>query len=184
MKIYTRKGDEGKTGLFGGARIDKDDVQIEAYGTVDELNSWIGIVIDQIDIDNVKQYLIKVQSQLFAFGSVLATAQGKSMPIAIPGTDAIDEMEKQIDAMEDQLPELKNFVLPSGYFQSSFTHVARCVCRRAERRIVSLSRIFEMDPILIQYFNRLSDYLFVLARYLSFRKGVVDVLWDPEHIKK
>lgn len=183
MKIYTKKGDTGTTGLFGGNRLDKNDIRIDAYGTVDELNSFLGVVLDSCNIPESAAFLGRIQHWLFAYGSVLATAPGSKLFIDQPGEDAIIELEQAIDAMESELPPLKHFILPSGYLPASHTHVARCVCRRAERLIVGLSQRDEVDPVLLKFFNRLSDYLFVLSRFLMYRNERSEIAWIPEHKK-
>lgn len=178
MKIYTKTGDKGTTALFGGKRVSKADLRIEAYGTVDELNSTIGVIIDSIDNESIKSDLLQIQNWLFTYGAYLATVPGKDPGIPLPEEQTAAWMEERIDAMEEQLPALKNFILPSGYLPSSFTHVARCVCRRAERRIVALQDGELADDSILIFFNRLSDYLFSLSRYISFLKGVPDQLWS------
>lgn len=181
MKIYTKTGDKGTTALFGGKRVNKDDLRIEAYGTVDELNSSIGLIIDSISLEQIKNDLLQIQNWLFTYGAFLATAPGKSPGISLPEVTTAQWIETKIDEMEDQLPALQNFILPSGYLPSSFTHLARCICRRAERRIVALKHQDEIDDSVLIFFNRLSDYLFSLARYISFQAGVPDQVWSVRH---
>lgn len=180
MKIYTKKGDTGTTGLIGGTRILKSSLRIEAYGTIDELNSFIGIVRDQQISEEYKKQLIEIQDRLFTIGSSLASDPEKSN-MKIPDLHSTDSelLEKWMDAMDTELPEMKNFVLPGGHSTVSFCHVARCICRRAERIIVDLHQHeFVADQIIV-YINRLSDYLFVLSRKLSLDLGAVEQPWKP-----
>lgn len=183
MKIYTKKGDKGMTSLFGGKMMPKNALRIDAYGTVDELNSSVGLVIDSSDDDDIKGQLSEVQHWLFAYGAMLATPPDGKLFIESPGLVAIHKLESYIDQMEEQLPPLRHFILPSGYLPTSFAHLARCICRRAERCIVGLNDEEQLDETLITFFNRLSDYLFVLARFLSFKRGIEDVAWIPDHKK-
>ncbi len=178
MKIYTKNGDKGTTSLFGGKRVSKADVRIDAYGTVDELNSWIGVVRDQeINIAR-KDILVHIQDRLFTIGSSLATEPGNTK-VKIPALSENDvlRLEKEIDAMEAELPPLKSFILPGGHLSVSFGHVARTTCRRAERIAISLSENEAVDPLVIRYLNRLSDYLFVLARKTAHELGAEETPW-------
>lgn len=186
MKIYTKTGDKGYTSLIGGGRVPKFDLRIESYGNVDELNSYIGLVSDQ-DIDqHYKMILKKVQNCLFIIGSILATDPDK---INLPGKKEIfipelhpedtDILEKEIDSMTEKLPQLKHFILPGGNTAVSFCHVARCVCRRAERSVVHLAEGNDVDEKVIIYLNRLSDYLFVLARMLCLDNKIAENQWIP-----
>jgi cob(I)alamin adenosyltransferase len=178
-KIYTKTGDDGTTGLFGGARLPKDDIRIEAYGTVDELNSVIGLLMASIPDRQIDQLLQTIQSRLFTVGANLASQPGKDMITP----DLLDEdvklIEVSIDKMQETLPELKHFIMPGGSSSVSAAHLARTVCRRAERRCVTLSRSSDVEPIIILYLNRLSDFFFVLARWLGAREGVEEVKWIP-----
>ena len=178
MKVYTKTGDKGKTSLFGGKRDSKHDIRIDAYGTVDELNSYIGLIRDQ-DIDPKSiTTLIEVQDRLFTLGSILATEPGNTKvktPKLIP--EDIELLESEIDQMNEHLPEMRSFVLPGGHTTVSYCHITRCVCRRAERLISHLSENEEIDPLVLQYLNRLSDYLFVLARKIVVDKAVKEVEW-------
>jgi len=182
MKIYTRTGDDGTTGLIGGSRVKKHNIRLESYGTIDELNSYIG-VIRSIQTDMYTDRVLEtIQNKLFVIGANLATDESidlikKQLPCK--KTD-IELLEKEMDDMNNRLPELRNFILPGGSQASSFCHVARTVCRRAERRIVELSENHEVDPILIKFINRLSDYLFVLSRYLNIAQKSPEILWNPE----
>ena len=177
FKIYTKTGDKGETSLFGGQRLPKSHLRIESYGTVDELNSYIGLVRDHIEEAELRELLKSIQDRLFALGANLASDPSKSMTVPDILVSDIELLEKEIDRMNEKLPELKNFILPGGHPVVSYTHVARCVCRRAERLVVALSLDGEVDSILIQYLNRLSDYLFVLARYLGMLLGAEEVTW-------
>lgn len=181
MKIYTKTGDKGETALFGGKRVPKDHPRIEAYGTVDELNSWIGLIRFRPINTHYQSILAEVQDRLFTVGSMLASDPEKVHKLKIPEvieTD-IELLEKEIDQMNDEIPPLKAFVLPGGNDEVSFCHIARCVCRRAERLAVNLADSEQVDIILIKYLNRLSDYLFVLARKLSYDFQVPETEWKP-----
>lgn len=181
MKIYTKSGDKGETSLFGGERVKKNHLSIHAYGTVDELNSWIGLIKDTID-DKYNPFLIKVQEQLFTIGSYLATGDNKKMMAHLPklSDSPVIELEKSIDVMQEALPEMKNFILPGGHSISSYCHLARCVCRRAERLTIETSEIQNVNPFIITYLNRLSDYLFVLARKVLFDLNIPEQPWLPK----
>jgi cob(I)alamin adenosyltransferase len=180
MKIYTKTGDEGLTSLIGGTRVPKYDLRIESYGTVDELNSYIGMIRDH-DIDNSQKDILKeIQDRLFTIGAALASDPEKSkMKIPDLHLSDITFLENQIDEMNLILPELKHFILPGGSPVVSFCHVSRCVCRRAERIIVHLKSESFVDEKVIVYLNRLSDYLFVLARKLCFDRNVPENQWFP-----
>lgn len=187
MKVYTKTGDTGTTALFGGTRVPKHHIRIESYGTVDELNSHIGLIRDQEINSHYKDVLIEVQDRLFTVGAILATPPEKEtlkngekrlQNLGILETD-IDYLEKEIDAMEDSLPQMTHFVLPGGHTTVSYCHIARCVCRRSERLAVHLNDIEPTDELVIKYLNRLSDYLFVLARKLSFDLKADEVQWIP-----
>ncbi|WP_395626542.1 cob(I)yrinic acid a,c-diamide adenosyltransferase [Daejeonella sp.] len=180
MKIYTKTGDEGLTSLIGGTRVPKYDLRIESYGTVDELNSYIGMIRDH-DIDaSQKDILKEIQDRLFTIGAALASDPEKSkMKIPDLHLSDITFLENQIDEMNLILPELKHFILPGGSPVVSFCHVSRCVCRRAERIIVHLKAESFVDEKVVVYLNRLSDYLFVLARKLCFDRNVPENQWFP-----
>lgn len=180
MKIYTKTGDEGLTSLIGGTRVPKYDLRIESYGTVDELNSYIGMIRDH-DIDaSQKDVLKEIQDRLFTIGAALASDPEKSkMKIPDLHLSDITFLENQIDEMNLVLPELKHFILPGGSPVVSFCHVSRCVCRRAERIIVHLKSESFVDEKVVVYLNRLSDYLFVLARKLCFDRNVPENQWFP-----
>ena len=187
MKVYTKTGDTGTTALFGGTRVPKHHIRIESYGTVDELNSHIGLIRDQEMNQLYKNVLIEVQDRLFTVGAILATppeketlknGQKRLQNLGIQESD-IEYLENQIDVMEESLPQMTHFVLPGGHTTVSYCHIARCVCRRAERLAVHLNDIEPTDELVIKYLNRLSDYLFVLARKLSFDLNADEVQWIP-----
>jgi len=180
MKVYTKKGDTGKTGLIGGTRILKSSLRIEAYGTVDELNSFIGLIRDQeIDVIN-KTQLIEIQDRLFTIGSALAADPEKSkMKLPDLHDSDIALLEQWMDEMDATLEPMKFFVLPGGHTTVSFCHVARCVCRRAERIVVDLNQSEFVASLVIMYLNRLSDYLFVLGRKLSADLAIEEQPWKP-----
>ncbi len=190
MKVYTKTGDKGTTALFGGTRVPKHHIRIESYGTIDELNSYIGLIRDQ-DISNLyKEILIKIQHDLFTAGAILATDPEKAIlkngkeRLNIPKIKEgdIELLENEIDRMEDSLPPMTHFVLPGGHTTVSYCHIARCVCRRAERLSVQLNETEAVDEGVLKYLNRLSDYLFVLARKLTFDLQAEEVKWIPEKL--
>lgn len=180
MKIYTKTGDSGETSLIGGTRVPKYHSRIEAYGTVDELNSWIGLLRDQPVGDHSVRILMEVQEILFTIGSNLARDPQK-MKMKLPEIleDDVLMLEKEIDLMNDDLPELRSFILPGGHPAVSYTHIARCVCRRAERLTVHINETEPVNPLIIKYLNRLSDYLFTLARYFAQLLHVPESPWQP-----
>lgn len=180
MKIYTRTGDKGETSLIGGTRVPKFHLRIECYGTVDELNSYIGLIQCQ-DIDpRAKQLLKEIQDRLFTIGSSLAADPEKSrMKIPDLHAEDITLLEQEMDQMNEILPDLKNFILPGGNTVVSYCHIARCICRRAERLTVQLSTESEVDNQVMIYLNRLSDYLFVLGRKLGFDANADENVWLP-----
>ena len=182
IKIYTKTGDLGKTSLIGGTKVPKSHIRIDTYGTVDELNSWIGVVSDYTPDEHIKAVLKEIQDRLFTVGSSLACDPEKEPLMKIPDLKEsdIEFLEKEMDAMNEELPAMKFFVLPGGHLAISQSHVARCVCRRAERCCVNMQEqdIF-VDPLVIKYLNRLSDYLFVLSRYLGHQMGVAEIPWKP-----
>jgi cob(I)alamin adenosyltransferase len=180
MKVYTKTGDKGQTSLFGGKRVPKHDIRIDAYGTVDELNSYIGLIRDQNIDENSITILIEIQDRLFTLGSILATEPGNTK-VKVPQLIESDILllENEIDKMNEGLPEMRSFVLPGGHTTVSYCHITRCVCRRAERLISHLSENEEIDSLVLQYLNRLSDYLFVLARKIVQDKDVKEVEWKP-----
>ncbi len=180
FKIYTKTGDKGETSLIGGVRVPKYHIRIESYGTVDELNSYIGLIKEQLTDETLTKILYEIQDRLFTIGSVLASDPEKSK-MKIPDlieTD-ITLLEHEIDKMNEALPELKSFILPGGNSTAAFCHIARCVCRRAERLTVELASDSEVPQIVIVYLNRLSDYLFVLSRKIVFDAGAEEISWRP-----
>jgi cob(I)alamin adenosyltransferase len=182
FKIYTKTGDGGNTSLIGGTKVPKNDLRIETYGTVDELNSWIGLISDQLQDADVKTFLKEIQDRLFTIGATLATDAAKESKMKLPDlhTGDVEALEKNIDAMTEQLPPMKHFILPGGHVAVSSIHVARCVCRRAERLAVSLRQHdVPVADLVIQYLNRLSDYLFTLARYTAHQWNIPEVVWKP-----
>lgn len=182
MKIYTRTGDDGTTGLIGGSRIKKHNIRLEAYGTIDELNSYIGLIRSIQTDEHADKVLEIIQNKLFVIGANLATDDSIDLiKKQLPCKKAdIELLEKEMDEMNNSLPELRNFILPGGCQASSFCHVARTVCRRAERRIVELAENKEVDQHLIKFINRLSDYLFVLSRKVTLDQKAPEILWSPE----
>ncbi len=180
MKIYTKTGDQGTTSLLGGKRVPKSDLRIDAYGTIDELNSFIGLVRDQKVNDKRAVFLKEIQDRLFTIGADLATAPGKDK-VKKPDLHAedIEALEQEMDLMEAQLPALTAFILPGGHESVSFCHIARTVCRRGERIAVELASIEPVSELVIQYLNRLSDYLFVLGRKMAQELDIEEVTWAP-----
>ncbi|HMW40503.1 MAG: cob(I)yrinic acid a,c-diamide adenosyltransferase [Saprospiraceae bacterium] len=182
MKIYTKTGDLGQTSLFGGRRVSKDDLRVEAYGTVDELNAAIGLLRCTVTDQKVLADLLRIQAELFVMGSHLAADPGKpllKMPLL---TEAmITSLENHIDAMEEELQPLRHFLLPGGSEAIARTHLCRTISRRSERKVVSLSHHNQVNPLMIQYLNRLSDYFFVLSRYIAQSEGVEDIPWIPDN---
>lgn len=187
MKIYTKTGDKGTTALFGGTRVPKHHIRIESYGTVDELNSYIGLIRDQSIEASYGKVLEEIQDRLFTIGAILATPPEKEtlangqprLNINRIHESDIELLEREIDYMNDALPPMTHFVLPGGHTTVSFCHIARCVCRRAERLATHLHEIEPTDEMVLKYLNRLSDYLFVLARKLSSDLGANEVKWIP-----
>ncbi len=182
LKIYTKTGDKGTTSLIGGTKVSKANIRIESYGTVDELNSFIGLCSDTVKDEKSEIVLKEIQDRLFTIGSSLACDPEKEPQFALPDLkeDDITFLEKEIDAMNELLPPMKNFILPGGSIAVSNLHIARCVCRRAERICVNMqdNNIF-VDAIVTKYLNRLSDYLFVLARYILHINKINEVAWMP-----
>ncbi|MGO3285939.1 cob(I)yrinic acid a,c-diamide adenosyltransferase [Mesonia sp.] len=187
MKIYTKTGDKGSTALFGGTRVPKHHIRIESYGTVDELNAYIGLIKDQEIDEALKNDLKKIQNNLFTLGAELATdpkkaqfKNGKERLNIVRVKEAeIQFLEDQIDEMNQDLPQMTNFILPGGHTTVSYCHIARCVCRRAERLAAALNEVEPFEAYILQYINRLSDYLFVLARKLSKDLQVEEIKWIP-----
>ncbi len=180
MKIYTKTGDQGKTSLLSGKRVEKSHPRLHAYGTVDELNSWIGLLRDYAD-DTVKAELITVQETLFSMGSHLAAESGEQkFPLPTLDEARITDLEKSIDKMNEALPELRNFILPGGHPSVGHCHVARTVCRRAERMVADLSATDAIPHFILVFLNRLSDYLFVLSRKWAADFGAEEIAWKPQ----
>ena len=188
MKIYTKTGDAGTTALFGGTRVKKYNLRIESYGTIDELNSYIGLIKDQEISNSIKESLLKIQNELFTLGAMLATPPEKETlksgkeRLNIPKINAssILFLEEEIDKMDAELPQMTHFILPGGHQAVSFCHIARCVCRRSERLSVELNDLESINNEILKYLNRLSDYLFMLARKLSKDLIVEEIKWIPE----
>ncbi len=181
MKIYTKTGDKGTTALVGGRRVSKGDLKIESYGTIDELNSWIGLVRDQPINESRRDLLKEIQDRLFTIGADLASEpeQVRKKPIPSLLEEDVTLLEIEMDKMDTELSPLRAFVLPGGNQSVSFTHLARTVCRRAERLVIRLSEEEEVNPMVIKYINRLSDYLFVLSRKMAQELGSEEITWKP-----
>lgn len=188
MKIYTKTGDKGTTALFGGKRVSKHHIRIDSYGTIDELNSWLGLIRDQNIDEHSKNTLALIQNKLFTVGAILATDPEKAVQkngkeilnIAKISEDDIEYLEKEMDCMDSALPPMTHFILPGGHTTVSYCHIARTVCRRAERLATHLMENEPFDSNVLSYINRLSDYLFVLARKLSQDLGADEIKWIPE----
>lgn len=188
MKIYTKTGDKGTTGLYGGSRVSKAHLRIESYGTLDELNSFVGLLKDQAINQDLKDVLLVIQDKLFVAGAILATPPEKELlkngspRLNIKRIEETDVtfLENQIDKLEEGLPQMTHFILPGGHTTVSFCHIARCVCRRAERLVVHLNDNEPIDEIIIIYLNRLSDLLFVMARKLSNDFKIDEIKWIPK----
>lgn len=179
FKIYTKTGDKGETGLFGGKRLPKHHIRIESYGSVDELNAHIGMLRDLASSEHQKTVLKEIQDRLFTIGANLASDPDKQMATPDIQESDIELLEKEMDKMEERLPPLKNFILPGGHPTVSYCHIARTVCRRAERMVVALHYNEPIEAIIIRYLNRLSDYLFVLGRQLSMDLNAEEIPWHP-----
>ena len=180
MKIYTRTGDKGLTSLIGGTRVPKSHLRIEAYGTVDELNSYIGLIKDLVVNEKRQDLLKEIQDRLFTIGSSLASDPEKSkMKIPDLLESDVELLEEEIDKMSKVLPEMRNFILPGGNTAISFCHIARCVCRRAERLVIAIQQEEFVAELVVQYLNRLSDYLFMLCRKMHQEIGVDEIPWKP-----
>ncbi|MEC7262747.1 MAG: cob(I)yrinic acid a,c-diamide adenosyltransferase [Bacteroidota bacterium] len=184
MKIYTKTGDKGTTALFTGKRVPKHHIRIESYGTIDELNSHLGLLRDQEMDPHSKNMLVMIQEKLFTVGSILATEPDKDQRLKIPriNEEDVQLLEKEMDQMNENLPEMTHFILPGGHTTVSYCHVARTVCRRAERMITYLHENEPVPETVLSYINRLSDYLFVLARKLSHDLKALEIKWVPEKL--
>ncbi len=180
MPIYTRTGDTGTTSLFGGKRVLKCEQLVKVYGSIDELNSWVGLIASQITVPDVQQFLATIQSDLFTIGSTLAGWKGDLGGL----NDRVKEMEARIDGMEKKLPPLKNFILPGGSTLGAYTHIARGICRKVERQAVALVQKELVDPLIIKYLNRLSDLFFMLARFINKQTNQPEVIWSGIERKK
>ncbi|MGD2121422.1 MAG: cob(I)yrinic acid a,c-diamide adenosyltransferase [Gemmatimonadota bacterium] len=184
MKIYTRTGDAGETGLFGGERVSKGHLRVEAYGTVDELNAALGVAIEAVVANEIRVGLRKVQNDLFSLGAFLATPgaeDGSARPSVPPLPESrVQEMESWIDKATGETPELRSFILPGGTGGAATLHLARTVCRRAERTVVRFAEHQDVHPLLLRYLNRLSDLLFAFARLENCRNDIPDSIWEKE----
>jgi len=180
MPIYTRTGDTGTTSLFGGKRVLKCEQLVKVYGSIDELNSWVGLIASQLTVPDVQQFLFQIQSDLFTIGSTLAGWKGDLGEL----NDRVKEMEARIDAMEKELPPLKNFILPGGSVLGAYTHITRGICRKVERQAVALAQKEPVDSLIIKYLNRLSDLLFMLARFINKQANQPEVIWSGIERKK
>jgi cob(I)alamin adenosyltransferase len=180
MKIYTKTGDKGETSLVGGTRVSKTHVRIEAYGTVDELNAWVGRLRDHEETAKWKDRLVGIQDRLFTIGSNLALETPGKFSIPLLEESDITVLESWMDEMDDGLPPMRNFVLPGGHPVVSHCHIARTVCRRAERQVLRMAEEIEVDALIVTFLNRLSDLLFVLARKLTFEGGFEEMPWQPK----
>jgi cob(I)alamin adenosyltransferase len=176
-KIYTRKGDEGYTSLVGGKRVQKTSPRIEAYGTVDELNSFIACLLEEVDNREDRELLLRIQCHLFNLGAFLATEEDKGKTCRI-SQEEVDLLEEEMDKIESLIPPLKFFVLPGGCKSNAWAHVCRTVCRRAERRIYNLTELGEIDPVALKYINRLSDYFFLFSRKQNFIHNIDEIIWE------
>jgi len=181
MKIYTKTGDQGETSLIGGKRVAKDHPRIEAYGDMDELKCWIGLIRDHEEDIRIKKILLDIQDRLFSIESHLA-AENPSAATHLPpvSADHAKILEQEIDLMNEALPSLSSFILPGGHATASLCHVARTICRRVERRVIALHRSEPVNPVILEYINRLSDYLFVLARFITYTYGGTETPWLPK----
>lgn len=178
MKIYTKKGDSGQTSLLGGTKVPKYDLRIEAYGTVDEVNAYLGLIHDQAEAREFRPLIQVIQHHMFSIGSLLAVdSANENLKLPELTEEDVRLLELSIDKMERGLEPLKNFILPGGHQANSLAHVARCICRRAERRVVELSDQQEVNPLILQFLNRLSDWLFVLSRHFSHITRSQEMVW-------
>ncbi len=183
MKIYTKTGDKGTTSLFDGTRVDKDDIRVDTYGTVDELNSQVGVVVahllDTATEEPLKQELVQIQDDLFSIGALLANPKEKmDKEMSEHLAKRVTDFETFIDSMTEEIPELKNFVLPGGGKAGAFLHMTRTIARRAERRVISLFKKQEKPQEIVMYFNRLSDLFFTMSRYINFKEGNKETIWS------
>lgn len=180
MKIYTRTGDEGQTGLLGGGRVSKADLRIEAYGTLDELNAVLGLLVQEVPVED-QEWLRRIQTHLFTIGSHLAAGRTeKPLPLPTLPESEIQALESDIDRRQAEIPPMRYFILPGSCRPEAWTHLARTICRRAERRVVALSEAEPVSPLFLRYLNRLSDWLFILGRHLSYRLQAEEIPWKPD----
>lgn len=178
MKIYTLTGDDGTTSLSGGRRVPKNSPRVEAYGSVDELIAWTGLLRDLKENTSRREILLFIQDQLMRCAAVLASDDPSSNPrIILPDEDCLNRIEKEIDMMEEKLPSINSFILPGGNITSSYCHIARCVCRRAERKVITLKQSEQIPDIVTKFLNRISDFLFVVARSIMYEIGAQEVIW-------
>lgn len=180
MKIYTKTGDDGTTGLYGGSRIGKDDIRIEASGSLDELLAYFGLLQDEISNSYLVDRIIELQHELFNMGAYMATPNDRQLKMPELNLTLLQSLEEEMDEWQEEIPPLKHFILPGGYKAASLVHIARTVCRRVERNAVKLKGEFGKDAYIIKFVNRLSDWLFVLARYLNFENNIKEVKWEPK----
>lgn len=178
FRIYTKTGDTGETGLYGGTRLPKHHIRIAAYGAIDELNAHTGYLYESITEPGLRELLIQIQNNLFTVGGMLALDPTKDLKVPLITEGDITRLETAIDAMEEDLPPLKQFILPSGHTSGALAHVVRTICRRAEREVVALHYQESVDPLILKYLNRLADYFFVLARYLNMLAGAAERPWQ------
>lgn len=178
--VYTKTGDKGTTGLIGGTRVPKTHIRLEAYGTIDELNSNLGLLVTYLMDERDSDFVLSVQNKLFSIGSHLATDQEKTQlyAVSVITTEDVEAIEHEIDAADALVPQLHSFIIPGGSAGSAVCHICRTVCRRAERRILALSESYTISPELLAYVNRLSDYLFVLSRKINFNEGKEEIFWN------
>lgn len=179
FRIYTKTGDKGETALFGGRRVLKSHLRVDAYGTVDELNSFVGWLRDSVENQHLREVLAQIQHRLFTVGAHLASDPAKHPPVPDLLSADVELLEKEMDAIDANLPPLKNFILPGGHPTVSICHVCRTVCRRAERLAVALHENEPVEDVVFQYLNRLSDYFFMLSRQLAQDLGAEEVIWNP-----
>jgi len=181
MKIYTKNGDKGETQLLGGTKVLKDNIRLKSYGSIDELNAYIGHIYDHNIDQNTNSFTLKIQNRLFDLGSNIAYDQkNKMISLEKINQKDVDEIEKEIDRIEENLPNLTNFILPSGHLTASLCHIARTICRRAERNLVELNTKDHVELINIMFLNRLSDYLFVLSRHVLKINGIDEIIWQKK----
>ena len=179
-KIYTRSGDKGKTSLYGGKRLFKNHLRLNAYGSIDELNSVLGVILSKLNDKRVEEFVNQIQKDLFRIGSYLAGAGITISSLVV----RVDEMEEVIDSLQKQLPQVSHFILPEGTESASYLYLSRAIARRAEREIVSLSLAEKVDEKVLMYFNRLSDFLYITARYLNFKAGIKESIWQESTVVK